>query len=270
MSLFHALLLGLVEGLTEYLPVSSTGHLILAGRVLGLAKTDATDAFEIVIQLGAILAVLVHYRALLASHAKGLFAGREESKRLAISIVIAFLPIAVIGKLFGRAIKKVLFAPLPVAIALIAGGALMLVVERARKTRKIQGEDGLEHVTPWRALAIGLGQCFALIPGTSRSMSSIVAGQLAGLSTRTAAEFSFLVGLPTLGVATLYEGYKSRAVLMHDVGAPSIAVGMLVSFFVAWAVIAAFLRYLTRAGLEPFGVYRVVFGAAALLLALRG
>jgi undecaprenyl-diphosphatase len=264
--LLYALILGVVEGLTEFLPVSSTGHLIVAGRALGLAKTDAVDAFEIVIQGGAILAVAVHYRLLLATHVKGLARRRPESVRLFVSMLVAFLPIAVLGKLFGHAIKDRLFAPLPVAVALIAGGALMLVVERVRKGH---GADGLENVTPMRALAIGAGQCLALLPGTSRSMASIVAGQLTGLSTRTAAEFSFLVGLPTLGAATLYEGYKSRHVLADEIGAASIAVGLVVSFLVAWGVIASFLRYLTKRGLEPFGVYRVVFGGLVLWMALR-
>ncbi len=264
MPLWLAVVLGVVEGLTEYLPVSSTGHLIVVGRALGLQKTAANDAFEVVIQLGAILAVAAHYRVLLLGHCRGLLQRKKDSVQLAVSIVIAAIPVVVLGKTFGHAIKDKLFAPVPVAIALILGGLVMIVVERVRKTRHVIGLEGLENVTSKRALIVGIGQCFALVPGTSRSMSTIVSGQLAGLSTRTAAEFSFLVGLPVLGGATLYEGYKSRHVLMHDIGATSIVAGVVVSFFVAWAVIATFLRYLTRRGLEPFGVYRIVLGAIVL------
>ncbi len=269
MPIWLAIVLGVVEGLTEYLPVSSTGHLIVVGHALGLQKTEANDAFEVVIQFGAILAVVVHYRVMLAGHARGLSKKNKESVQLLMSIVIAGLPFVVLAKLFGHAIKDKLFAPTPVAIALIVGGIVMIVVERVRKVRNAHGLDGIVNVTPARALIIGLGQCFALFPGTSRSMSSIVAGQIAGLSTRTAAEFSFLVGLPVLGGATLYEGYKSRHALMHDVGVASIAIGTVVSFFVAWAVIATFLRYLGKRGLEPFGAYRIVLGAIVLMVMSR-
>jgi undecaprenyl-diphosphatase len=137
----------------------------------------------------------------------------------------------------------------------------MILVERVRAHRKITGLDGLEHVTPKRALLIGLGQCISMWPGSSRSMCTIVAGQLSGLSTATAAEFSFLLALPTLGAATLYEGFKSRHELASGIGAPSILIGLVVSFLVAWAVIAGFIRYLQRRGLEPFGYYRIVLGA---------
>jgi undecaprenyl-diphosphatase len=263
-----AFLLGIVEGLTEFLPVSSTGHLILAGHALG-ATGPGIEAFEIVIQLGAVLAVAVHYRALLATRLKGLFARDPVALRLFGEIAIAFVPIAVLGLLFGKAIKARLFGPIPVACALAVGGILMIVVERIRRAKKIEGVGGLEKVTWKQALAIGVGQCFALIPGTSRSMSTILAGQFAGLSTATAAEFSFLLALPTLGVATLYEGYKSRHELASGVGTLNVAIGFVVSFFVAWAVIAAFLRYLERRGLEPFGYYRIVAGILVFVVVAR-
>jgi undecaprenyl-diphosphatase len=256
-----AILLGIVEGLTEYLPVSSTGHLVLAAHWLGLNDDDAASkAFEIVVQLGAILAVVVHYRALLAERVQGLFARDPRALRLLIAIAIAFAPAAVAGLLFRKAIKAHLQTPLPVAAALIAGGIVMIAVERWLKTRPHREDTGLEAVTPGRALAIGIGQCFSLWPGTSRSMSTIVAGQLSGLSTSTAAEFSFLLALPTLAAATLFEGIKSRAALMTGVGPASMAAGLVVSFVVAWAVIASFLKYLKSHGLEPFGWYRVVVG----------
>jgi undecaprenyl-diphosphatase len=266
LSLLVAILLGIVEGLTEYLPVSSTGHLILVSQILG-QTSEGAKAFDIVIQLGAILAVVVHYRRLLAARVAGLMRGDIEALRLAGALAVAFAPAAAIGFVLHKTIKEHLFGPLPVAFALFAGGVLMIVVERMRRVRNIQGLHGLQHVTPGRAFIIGLGQCFSLWPGASRSMCTIVAGQATGLSTATAAEFSFLLALPTLGAATLYEGFKARHELASSVGGASIWVGMLVSFFVAWGVIAVFIRYLQRRGLEPFGYYRIVLAALVLWLA---
>jgi len=263
------LLLGIVEGLTEYLPVSSTGHLALVGHILGLPDDAATSSFEIVIQLGAILAVVVQYRALLTARARGLVRRERASVQLLLALAIAFAPAAFVGLLLRKTIKEHLFKPLPIAAALVVGGVLMIVVERIRARRGMVGEDGLERVTPRRALAIGLGQCFSLWPGSSRSMCTIVAGQLAGLSTATAAEFSFLLALPTLGAATIFEGFKARHVLFADGGGVNLAVGLVVSFFVAWAVIASFLRYLRARGLEPFGWYRIVIGVVALWVLAR-
>jgi undecaprenyl-diphosphatase len=263
LSPLQAALLGLVEGLTEYLPVSSTGHLILAAHYLG-AESESSKSFEIVIQLGAILAVVVHYRSLLAERVAGLVKGRADALRLFGALAVAFAPAAVLGLAARHAIKEHLFGLKPVAWALLVGGVLMIVVEAVRKRRRIQGLDGLEHVTLARALAIGVGQCFSLWPGSSRSMCTIVAGQLSGLSTATAAEFSFLLALPTLGAATLYEGYKARHALLAGSAATELAIGMVVSFVVAWAVIAGFLRYLKSRGLAPFGWYRVLLGGVVL------
>ena len=210
MPLWIALALGVVEGLTEYLPVSSTGHLVLAGHFLGLADDDpAQQSFEIVVQLGAILAVVVHYRGLLSERLRGLFERDPRALRLGGAIALAFLPAAVVGLLFRKAIKHHLLSPLPVAAALLVGGVVMIVVERRRKSLALSGDEGLEHVTPARAIAIGVGQIFSLWPGASRAMCTIVAGQLAGLSTATSAEFSFLLALPTLGAATLFEAFKA-------------------------------------------------------------
>jgi undecaprenyl-diphosphatase len=289
-----AALLGLVEGVTEYLPVSSTGHLILASRVLGQTGEGA-DSFDIVIQLGAILAVLVHYRRLLAERAVGLVRRDRASVQLLVALVLGFAPTAVTGLLLRKKIKALLFGPGPVAAALVVGGILMIAVELVRASRvKLAtgttspsgpheggyrdaaaplgavgpGLVGLEHVTPLRALLIGLGQCVSMWPGSSRSMCTIVAGQLTGLSTATAAEFSFLLGLPTLGAATLYEAYKARGVL-GELGALNVGIGLVVSFVVAWGVIAAFLAYLKRRGLVPFGVYRIILGIAVFVLLAR-
>lgn len=271
-----ALLLGVVEGLTEYLPVSSTGHLILVGHWLGLSDGDpGTSSFEIVIQLGAILAVVAHYRTLLSQQGGALFSGDAAARRLLFAIAVAFVPTAAAGLLLRKTIKSHLFGPLPVTFALVVGGIAMIVIERRLRARRrsgggkaVGGDSGLENVTPARALAIGMGQCVSLWPGASRAMCTIVAGQLAGLSTATAAEFSFLLALPTLGAATLYEASKARFELASHVGWANVAIGLTVSFAVAWAVIASFLKYLRTRGLEPFGWYRVAVGVV-VLLALR-
>jgi undecaprenyl-diphosphatase len=263
-----ALLLGIVEGLTEYLPVSSTGHLILVGHLLG-AREEGAASFDIVIQLGAVLAVVVHYRALLGERVRGLFSRDPLALRLLLALVAAFVPTAAAGFLFRKAIKHYLFGPIPVAAALIVGGIAMILIERYRAQKKIVGLVGLEHVTPIRAFWIGVGQCVSLWPGSSRSMCTIVAGQLTGLSTATSAEFSFLLALPVLGAATLYEGLKARHELAAGVGAASLVIGLVTSFVVAWAVIAVFIRYLKQRGLEPFGYYRIVLGVLVFWLLAR-
>jgi undecaprenyl-diphosphatase len=263
--LLVAIVLGLVEGLTEFLPVSSTGHLVLMSHWLG-SSDEGAKSFDIVIQLGAILAVVVHYRALLLERLRGLLARDERAVRLFGALVVAFIPAALVGLVLGKTIKRLLFGPLPVAAALFVGGVVMIVLERFRRSHHVSGETGVEQVTWRRALLIGVGQCFSLWPGMSRSMSTIVAGQLSGLSTPTAAEFSFLLSIPTLGAATVYEGFKSRHELMHGVGGLELAVGLVVSFVVAWVVIAAFIRYLGKRGLAPFGWYRIAL--AVLVFAL--
>ena len=264
MNPLYAAILGIVEGITEYLPISSTGHLILVSRLLGLEGAGA-DAFDVVIQLGAILAVVVQYRKLLFERTVGLVKLQPASISLLVALVLGFAPTAVAGLLLRKKIKALLFGAQPVALALIVGGVVMIVVELLRARRPEKGFDGLEHVTPRRAFLIGVGQCFSMCPGASRSMCTIVTGQLTGLSTATAAEFSFLLGLPTLGAATLYEAYKSREALA-GVGALNVAIGLVVSFVVAWAVIAGFIAYLKKRGLAPFGVYRVLLGILVFLL----
>lgn len=268
MSPITAAILGVVEGVTEYLPVSSTGHLVLASHLLG-QRDEGAGAFDIVIQLGAILAVVVHYRKLLGDRVTGLLRKDAASVRLLLCLIIGFAPTAVFGLLLRKKIKALLMGPRPVAAALVVGGIVMIGVEvyRAWKARGKENEqigaNGLEHVTPLRAFYIGLGQCVSMWPGSSRSMCTIVAGQLSGLSTATAAEFSFLLGLPTLGAATLYEMYKSRA-LLGEIGVANVAIGLVVSFVIAWAVIAAFLAYLKRRGLIPFGIYRIILGLVVM------
>jgi undecaprenyl-diphosphatase len=266
LSVLHATILGLIEGLTEFLPVSSTGHLILVDRALGNSG-PAVEAFEIVIQLGALLACMLYYRVVLARALAGFARGDAGSRRLLIAIAAAFVPTALAGFLFHKRIEAALFGPIPVGIALIAGGILMIAVDLATR-RRPEPVDSVEQVSAGRGFLVGCVQCAALWPGTSRSMASMVGGKLGGLSTRAAADFAFLVGIPTLGAACLFKLVHARHVLMHEIGPASLAVGLGVSFVVGWVVIAAFLRFLKQTGLVPFGVYRVVIGAV-VLFALR-
>ncbi len=264
MSWLDAALLGVLEGLTEFLPVSSTGHLILLGGQLG-QHDEAAKTLEIVIQLGAVVAVIVYYRERLRDLVQGLWRRDEASVRLATALIVAFVPAAAVGLALHKAIKAHLFGPVPVAAALIAGGVAMIAIERRRRGRGEEALLGLEHVTPRRALWIGLSQCLSLWPGASRSMTTIVGGQLTGLHTATAAEFSFLLAIPTLGAATLFDLAKhGRELVDAPGGAVSLGVGLAVSFGVALAVIAAFLRYLRRFGLAPFGFYRILLGLVVL------
>jgi undecaprenyl-diphosphatase len=271
MSFLHALLLGILEGLTEFLPVSSTGHLFLFGKWLG-HDDDATKALDIVMQLGAVIAVVVYYRMRLWSLLRGVLTRDPASLRLLVALGFGFLPAALVGLAFHKRIKASLMSVVPIAGALIVGGIVMVVVEwwRGRSTSE-PIKDDLSDVTPRRALIIGFAQCFALWPGASRSMSTIVGGQLSGLSTATAAEFSFLLAIPTLGAATVFDLIKhGHEILAAPGGAMALVVTMVTSFVVALLVIAAFLKYLKRFGLAPFGWYRIAFGALVLFLMLRG
>ena len=259
-----AFLLGLIEGLTEFLPISSTGHLILLGTWLGHSD-EASKTLDVVIQFGAILAVVVYYRERLGKLLRGIWQRDPEHVRLALAVAIAFVPSAVVGLLLHKTIKHHLFGPKPVGAALIVGGVVMLIIEAIRSKQDKPAEDKLEAVTWRRAVAIGLAQCFSLWPGASRSMTTIVGGQMAGLSTSTAADFSFLLAIPTLGAATVYDLLKNgRTLLESPTGPTSLLIGTVVSFVVALAVIATFLRYLKRFGLAPFGVYRIVLGTVVL------
>lgn len=269
MSLLIAFVLGVVEGLTEFLPVSSTGHLVLVGHLLGAAG-DASASFAIVIQLGAILAVVVHYRKLLAHHAAGALTREPASLRLLGALVVAFVPVAVAGLLLRKLIKAKLFGVGPVVVALVVGGLVMIASSLVARARRQPRLDGLEHVTLGRALAIGVGQCFSLWPGTSRSMTTLLAGRFQGLDARTAAEVSFLLAIPVLGAATVLDLYKDgRALLATADARAALAVGFVTSFFVAWAAIGWFLGFLRKRGLEVFGWYRIAAGIAVLLMIPR-
>lgn len=267
MTWLDAALLGILEGLTEFLPVSSTGHLILLGEWLG-HNDEAAKTLEIVIQLGAVLAVVVAFRDRFRRLVKGVARRDPESLRLLAALAVGFVPAGIAGFFLHRVIKDVLFGARPVAAGLIAGGVVMILIEAVRSKKRQLGLVGVEHVTPKRALIIGLFQCFSLWPGTSRSMATIVGGQLAGLSTATAAEFSFLLAVPTLGAATLFDLFKNGGALLQNPSfASALAAGLATSFAVALLVIAAFIRYLRRFGLAPFGFYRIALGALVIALA---
>ncbi|WP_309750561.1 undecaprenyl-diphosphate phosphatase [Novosphingobium sp.] len=263
-----AVLLGIVEGLTEFVPVSSTGHLILASELFGYdAHTWAV--FNVVIQLGAILAVVVLYWRTFWAVARGLLRRDPLSIRFVTNLLVAFMPSVVLGLLFKKQIDVMLGSPMIVGWALIAGGIAILAVERWSK----QGEYlGLGQLPMRQALGVGLLQCLAMIPGVSRSGATIMGALAMGIERRTAAEFSFFLAVPTMLGATTLELWQNRAELAAGtgpVGWSHIAIGFAVSFVVALAVIRAFVAYISRAGFSPFAWYRIVAGAAALFFLTR-
>ena len=263
----HAALLGILEGLTEFLPVSSTGHLILLGESLGHTD-DAAKTLEIAIQAGAVLAVIVYYRALLLDLVRGVLRRDPEQVRVVLALLIAFLPAAAVGFLLHGLVKERLMGAVPVAAALIVGGLIMIVMPFLLPRRADAEEETLRAVTPRRALLIGVCQCAALWPGFSRSMSTIVGGQMAGLRPSTAAQFSFLLSIPVLGSATALDLYKNGdALFATEGGALALGIGLVTAFIVSLAVIAVFLRYLNKFGLAPFGYYRIALGILVLVLA---
>ena len=264
----HALLLGVLEGVTEFLPVSSTGHLILASHLLGLGG-EAVKTFEVVIQAGALLAVLALYRGRVGAMARGM-AGRDASGRaLAVNLAVSFLPAAAAGLLLHRAIKAQLFTDRAVVAALALGGMIMLAVDRWLRARGRASGRSVESITWREALLIGCAQCLSLWPGTSRAMVTLVAGMLVGLPATAAAEYSFLLALPTLGMATLFDAATGGAALLRDVGALSLALGFGAAALVAGLAVRGFVRYLTRRGLAPFGWYRIALAAAVWLTEMR-
>jgi len=266
--LLVAAILGLVEGLTEFLPVSSTGHLIVAGSLLNFTGERA-KLFEIVIQAGAIVAVCWEYRARLFAVARGLPRERA-AQRFVLNLLIAFLPAAVLGLAFASAIKARLFAPVPVAGAFIAGALVILWAERRQRARpdsvRIRSVDELSWPD---ALKIGFAQAFALIPGTSRSGATIIGGMLFGLSRQAATEFSFFLAIPTLFAATGYDLFKNRDLLSGG-GLSMIAVGFVVAFVSAFFTIRALLRYVAHHDFVPFAWYRIAFGLVILGTAYAG
>ena len=262
--LLKALILGIVEGLTEFLPVSSTGHLILAGDLLDF-NDERGKLFEIVIQCGAILAVCWEYRAKLMSVVTGLASDRA-AQRFALNIAIAFMPLAVLGLAFGKAIKAHLFQPVPVALAFIVGGFIILWAERREHEITVQTVDDMG----WKdALKLGLAQALALIPGTSRSGATIIGGLFFGLSRKASTEFSFFLAIPTLFAASAYQLYKERALLSAD-DLGMWAVGFAAAFVSAFLCVRWLLRYIASHDFTIFAWYRIAFGLVVLATAWSG
>lgn len=284
----HAAVLGLVEGVTEYLPISSTGHLIVVSALLGLNESGDmkrnVDAFTVVIQGGAILAVIGLYWGRIVQMMRGMTGRDRAGLRLAINIAVAFAPAAVLGVFLAEWIEQQLFYPLPVIIALALGGVVMIAVERWQR-KFFHGDEhaqpvdvhslvDIEHLTWKRALVIGLLQCLAMWPGTSRSMVTIVGGMLVGLRPKQAAEFSFLLGLPTLGGACLYSASKNFSAagpnLFQHLGLTSVAIGLVVATLSAALAIRWLVAFLGHHGLAVFGWYRLGLCVLLLVLLERG
>lgn len=264
MSLLQALILGIVEGVTEFLPVSSTGHLLLAQRALGIERSEAADAYAICIQAGAIVAVLGLYRQRILQVLRGV-AGRDEAgRRLAIQLVVAFLPAAIIGKLFDEPIEAVLFGLWPVVVAWAAGGLAILALRWKGGTR------GLHELDVRTAALIGLAQCLALWPGTSRSLATILAGLGLGLSMPAAVEFSFLLGLETLGAATAYKGLKHGGEMLDAYGAVSLVVGFVAAAVSAGVSVRWLVGWLQSHGMALFAYWRIALAVVVAGLLASG
>jgi undecaprenyl-diphosphatase len=271
--LINGAIMGVVEGITEFLPISSTGHLILAGSLLGFAN-DKGKVFEIAIQTGAIFAVILVYWEKIRATVLALPRERD-AQRFALNVLIGFLPAVVLGLLFGKAIKAHLFTPVVVASTFIAGGLVILWAERRQARRDAdpvaypQAVATVDDMTLLDALKVGLVQCFAMIPGTSRSGATIIGGMFLGLSRKAATDFSFYLAIPTLIGAGVYSLYKERALLsLADL--PMFAVGLLFSFLSAWLCIRWLLRYIATHSFVVFAWYRIIFGLLVLLTAHMG
>jgi undecaprenyl-diphosphatase len=262
--LVKAAVMGIVEGLTEFLPISSTGHLILAGALLHFDDAKA-KVFDIAIQTGAILAVvLVYWHRIRETIAR--LPSERRAQRFATNVLVAFCPAVVLGLLFGKAIKEHLFTAPVVATTFILGGFIILWAERRQHSVRVQEVDDMSWLD---ALKLGFVQCLALIPGTSRSGSTIIGGMLLGLSRKAATEFSFFLAIPTLIGAGVYSLYKERALLsVADV--PLFLVGFLFSFLAAWLCVRWLLRYISTHSFTPFAWYRIAFGLLVLLTAFTG
>ncbi|HEX3139266.1 MAG TPA: undecaprenyl-diphosphate phosphatase, partial [Rhizobacter sp.] len=256
-----AAIMGIVEGLTEFLPISSTGHLILTGSLLGFTG-DKVKVFEIAIQTGAIFAVILVYWQRLRETVLGL-GDNQKAQRFALNVAIGFVPAVVFGLLLGKTIKEHLFTPVVVASTFILGGFVILWAERLTTRTRIAEVDDM---TPWDALKVGLVQCLALVPGTSRSGATIIGGMLLGLSRKAATDFSFYLAIPTLIGAGVYSLYKERALLSPG-DLPVFLIGLVFSFVSAWLCVRWLLRYIASHDFKVFAWYRIVFGLLVLLTA---
>jgi len=263
--LVKAAIMGIVEGLTEFLPISSTGHLILAGSLLGFDDAKA-KVFDIAIQTGAIFAVVLVYWQKIRSTVVDLPTSRQ-AQRLTLNVIIGFLPAVVLALIFGKFIKAHLFTPTVVATTFILGGFVILWAERRpASAMRVQTVD---EMTPLDALKVGLVQCLAMIPGTSRSGATIIGGMLMGLSRKAATDFSFFLAIPTLIGAGVYSLYKERA-LLSAADIPMFAVGLVFSFISAWLCVRWLLRYISTNSFVPFAWYRIAFGIIVLVTAFTG
>jgi len=268
-NLWQALVLGTIEGITEFLPVSSTGHLIVASAALGL-HGEAVNTFEVVIQAGAVAAVAGLYRAEVWHLCRALWTADGVGRRLWRNLLISVAPAVICGAVWHDGIKTRLFGLWPVVLALAIGGVLMIGVDWWVGARNSRNGRTVDSLTPQEALVIGLVQCLALWPGTSRAMVTIVAGLLLGLPATMAAEYSFLLALPTLGAATLFDLAHGGGALRQEVGVVSVACGFLAAMVVAAVTIRGFVGYLTKRGLAPFGWYRIGLAAVVWWVAVRG
>lgn len=261
----RAVILGVIEGVTEFLPVSSTGHLLLAGRFFDLGEDDFWKSFDILIQLGAILAVVALYFFKLSRVAVGMFSN-EDDRRFVIGVLIAFAPAVVVGLIAGKQIKEFLFNPWVVCFSLIVGGAILLWIEQLNLKPREHEATRFPLLT---YLYIGIAQCVAMIPGVSRSGATIVSAMLLGADRRAAAEFSFFLAIPTMLGAFVYDFYKNRAEMTTD-RLGIVAIGFVVSFVVAMIVVKTFLGYLTRHGFVLFAWWRVIAGTLGLVALALG
>ncbi|MFK0379327.1 undecaprenyl-diphosphate phosphatase [Pandoraea sp. NPDC090278] len=266
-----AVILGVVEGLTEFLPISSTGHLILVGSLLDF-NDEKGKIFDIVIQFGAILAVCWEFRAKIAQVVFGL-GSDAKARRFAVNVIVACIPAIVLGLLFGKHIKAVLFNPLVVATAFIIGGVIILLVERHNRRNveagKLPRVNSIDELSTLDALKVGFAQCLALVPGTSRSGATIIGGMMLGLERRVATEFSFFLAIPILFGATIYELYKSRSMLeVADFGL--FGIGFVFAFISAFICVRWLLRYIASHDFTAFAWYRIVFGIVVLVSAYSG
>lgn len=262
--LFKALILGVVEGLTEFLPISSTGHLILVSDLLNF-NDEKGKVFAIVIQLGAILAVCWEYRAKIGSILADV-GSRQDANRFVLNILIAFLPAAILGFLFIKTIKQYLFHPVPVATAFIVGGLLILWAERRKHVVEVERVEDMDWT---HALKVGLMQCLALIPGTSRSGATIIGGLFFGLSRKAATEFSFFLAIPVMFAATFYDLYRNRDILQFDDGGVFM-LGFVASFVSALLAVRGLLRFISHHDFTVFAWYRIGFGIVVLFTAYSG
>ena len=266
--LIKAAIMGIVEGLTEFLPISSTGHLILVGSLLGF-DDDKAKVFDIAIQTGAIFAVILVYWQKIRDTLVSLPTDRQ-AQRFALNVFIAFVPAVVLGLLFGKAIKANLFTPVVVASTFIIGGFIILWAEKRQQNNPATARiTSVDAMTPLDAIKVGLVQCLAMIPGTSRSGATIIGGMLMGLSRQAATDFSFYLAIPTLIGAGAYSLYKERALLAWS-DAPMFAVGLLFSFLSAWLCIRWLLRYIANHSFVVFAWYRIAFGLIVLATAWSG